>query len=326
MENINNFNSILQSFHINAQCVNYEKIDNYFHYDLRLNANTKIKDIQKNSDEISLALKAPGKPSFKILHEQGIVRLEFASHRDTSISLFDYLRYDNNPLNCFLGKQSNGQHLYMDLSQNPHMLIAGTTGSGKSILLHNIICNLLFHNMSDIFLIDPKNIEFCHYENKFENVKVFYDYPISNDIMACLIEIMECRYQMLKIGHHSSTFKPIVVIIDEFSDLIMQDQDQSFYKNLCKLAQKCRAAKIYIILSTQRPSANIVSGTIKANFPARISCKVSSYIDSKVILDSTGAENLLGKGDALIKDSTRNLDRFQIAYASPEQNLCYFGK
>ena len=108
----------------------------------------------------------------------------------------------------------------------------------------------------------------------------------------------------------------MVIFIDEFADLIMQDKNDQFYLALCRLAQKCRAARINIILSTQRPSVNIINGTIKANFPARIACRVASHVDSKVILDVSGAENLLGKGDALIKDNFRSLDRFQSAYTT----------
>ena len=103
----------------------------------------------------------------------------------------------------------------------------------------------------------------------------------------------------------------------------MQDTSGELYLKLCQLSQKCRAAKIHLILSTQRPSANIVNGAIKANFPARISCKVSSHVDSKVILDATGAENLAGRGDALLRDNTRNLERFQIAYTTPQEVLHY---
>jgi S-DNA-T family DNA segregation ATPase FtsK/SpoIIIE len=117
----------------------------------------------------------------------------------------------------------------------------------------------------------------------------------------------------------------MVVIIDEFADLIMQDKEDQFYVALCRLAQKCRAARIHIILATQRPSVNIINGSIKANFPARIACKVASHVDSKVILDTSGAENLLGKGDALIRDNFRHLERFQVAYTTAQEVCSYFG-
>ena len=326
METINIFNTILNSFKINAQCVDYKKTDNYFHYDLKLNSNVKIKDIQKISDEISLALRAPGKPNIKVLHQEGIVRLEFAEVRKSPLNLFDLFKKfkPQNSTTCLLGRQSNGSELHMDLSQNPHMIVAGTTGSGKSTLLHNIIANLLYSNKSEIHLIDPKGIEFSPYDLKFNNVNVYYDYKLANMLLAQLVDLMEFRYTLIRNGYNSSNIDPCVVIIDEFADLIMQDTNNKFYNNLCRLAQKSRAAKIHLILATQRPSVNVINGTIKANFPARISCKVSSHIDSKVVLDSVGAETLLGKGDALVKDNFRFLERFQVAYTTPEQNITYF--
>jgi S-DNA-T family DNA segregation ATPase FtsK/SpoIIIE len=137
---------------------------------------------------------------------------------------------------------------------------------------------------------------------------------------------MESRYDLIRVGKPVSEMKHIVVIIDEFADLIMQDKDNEFMTLICRLAQKCRAARIHIILTTQRPSTNIINGTIKANFPARIACRVASHIDSKVVLDATGAENLLGKGDALIRDGFRYLERFQVAYTTAEEVCKYFGK
>ena len=326
MEAINNFNTILNSFKINAQCVNYQKIDNYFHYDLRLNSSVKIKDIQKFSDEISLALKAPSKPNLKILHQEGVVRLEFAEPRTTPLNLFELFNNfkPETPTTCLLGKHSDGRNLFMDLAQNPHMIVAGTTGSGKSTLLHNIIANLLFSNNSEIYLVDPKGIEFSAYDGVFSNVNVYYDYKSANTLLEHIVELMEFRYTLIRNGCKHSAINPCVLIIDEFADLIMQDSDNTFYNNLCKLAQKSRAAKISIVLATQRPSVNIINGVIKANFPARISCKVSSHIDSKVVLDSVGAETLLGRGDSIIKDNFRYLERFQAAYTSPEQNINYF--
>lgn len=328
MDAIKNFNTILNNFKLNAQCVNYHRNDNYFHYDLQLNSNIRIKDIQKISDEIALALKAPCKPSFKILHQEGIVRLEFAKNSDSSLNLISML--ENSPLikgelPCLLGRQSDGQNMWMDLSNNPHMIISGTTGSGKSTLLHNIIGNLLRIKNIDISLIDPKRIEFAAY-NKFNNITVNYSYNSALATIESTLELMEFRYELLNINDDGSNLTPLVLIIDEFSDLILQDENSKFYNALCKLAQKCRAAKIYLILSTQRPTANIINGNIKANFPARIACKVSSHVDSKVILDAVGAENLIGKGDALVRDNSRYLDRFQVAYASAAENIKHYLK
>jgi S-DNA-T family DNA segregation ATPase FtsK/SpoIIIE len=328
MQEINNINFILNEFKINAHCVNYQSINNYLFYDLKLNSTTKVKDIRNIVDEISLALQAPCKPAIKILHEQGVVRLEFISSKLKKINLLNSILSNVRPqgeLMCLLGNKVDGDPLWMDLSKNPHMIVAGTTGSGKSILLHNIIANILYFNNAQIFLIDPKNVEFLGYQNLFENIRVYNDYTSCLQTIEFLIELMEIRYNFLRNGA-TPNLQPQILIIDEFADLIMQDKDNELYLSLCRLAQKCRAANIYIILATQRPSADIINGSIKANFPARISCRVTSNTESKIILDSVGAENLFGLGDALIKDSSRNLERFQIAYTDSKEIFNFFGK
>lgn len=330
MEAISDFNKILKSFNIKADCINYNHVDNYCYYDLRLNPGAKVRDIKKYSDEISLALKTPAKPNLKILHSNGVVRLEFAFPRQNMLKLFDYFTNEHIPkgdLVCLLGQSVDGKRMWMDLAQNPHLIIAGATGSGKSTLLHNIIANILNYNDAQLFLMDPKNIEFSLYEKNIkENMNVSYSYSGCLFTLDSLISIMESRYDMLSRGFKAEQFPNIVLIVDEFADLIMQDIDNQFYAKLCRLAQKCRAAKIFIILGMQRPSVNIINGAIKANFTARISCRVASHVDSKVILDATGAENLLGSGDALIRDNFRFLERFQVAHTSPEEVCSYFGE
>ena len=316
--------SILSSFGIKASCVNYQQVDNYFFYDLKLDPSTKVATIKKYSDEISLALKSP-KPLVKVMHNEGVVRLEFAGVRTTPLRLFDFFVNTNIPkgkINCLLGQTVDGQKMWMDLAANPHMIVAGTTGSGKSCLLHNLVANIFNYNDVDLYLVDPKQIEFVEYQKKC-GIPVSFTYTETVELLNHLLEVMESRYDTIR-GKPSTYLKPIVVIIDEFADLMVQDKDNEFLALVCRLAQKCRAAKIHIILATQRPSTNIINGTIKANFPARIACKVASHVDSKVILDATGAENLLGKGDALIRDNFRQLERFQIAYTTAKEVAGYF--
>lgn len=315
MDTVQHFNQILSSFNIKATCLNMHQVDNYVYYDLKLHPRAKVKDIQKYADEISLALKK-SKPSVKVLHEQGVVRVEFASPRETPLKLFDLFTNDDVPkggLVCLLGQTVDGNKIWVDLLDNPHCLVAGTTGSGKSTLLHNIIANVFNYNDADLYLIDPKRIEFAQYEG-VRNTQVYNNYEDAVEFLANMIDIMEDRYMKLRSGWNAADLKPVLIIIDEFADLVMQDKGDLFFERLCRLAQKCRAARISIMLSTQRPSVNVVNGAIKANFPARIACKVASHVDSKVILDATGAENLLGKGDALLRDNNRNMERFQVAY------------
>lgn len=329
MESIQQFNKILKSFNIGADCINSQLVDNYFFYDVKLNPHAKVRDIHKFGDEISLALKTPCRPSIKVMHEQGVVRLEFVSPREQPLMLFDYFTNDNVPdgsLVCLLGQTVDGKPLWMDLAQNPHMIVAGTTGAGKSTLLHNIIANLQNYNDCVLCLVDPKKIEFGAYDGHLKNTKVFYTYDDTMVILDSLLEMMEKRYTMMRSGHLPEEFPYAVLIIDEFADLIMQDKDDQFFNKLCRLAQKSRAARICIILGTQRPSVNIINGAIKANFPARIACRVASHVDSKVVLDVTGAENLLGKGDALVRDNFRFLERFQVAYTTAQEVCQYFGE
>lgn len=327
VEIVQKFNNTLQAFKIKATCISYKRENNYFYFDIKLHPNAKVKDIQKYNDEISLMLKTTSKPRIKILHELGIVRLEFALLQNEPVKLFDLFSNEDIPngeINCLLGQTVDGKKMWMDLATNPHLLISGTTGSGKSILLHNLIANLLNYNNTELYLIDPKRIEFSDYEKHFNKIHVYYTYNEALNLIKSALNVMEFRYDLIRYNQNVK-LKPIVIIIDEFADLIMQDKEDEFYENLCRLAQKCRAAKMHLIISTQRPSVNIINGTIKANFPARIACKVASRIDSKVILDSNGAENLLGKGDALVKDNFRNLERFQVAYTSAQEICNYFG-
>ncbi len=329
VESVQRFNQILQSFNIKAHCVDYNKVDHYSFYDLQLNPHTKVKDLLRHSDEISLALQAPCRPSIKVVHDRGIVRVEFITPRAEPLRLFDYFTNHDIPkmdLPVLLGQTVDGQKLWMDLAKNPHLLISGTTGSGKSTLMHNIIANLKNYNNAHLFLVDPKNIEFGAYDGHIKSTQVFYSYDEALNLLNKCLEEMELRYSLLRAGRSITEFQHIVIIIDEFADLIMQDQENQFYTVLCRLAQKCRAARMNIILGTQRPSVNIINGAIKANFPARIACRVASHVDSKVILDATGAENLLGKGDALVRDNYRYMERFQIAYTTAEEVCQYFGE
>ena len=323
------FNNVLSAFKINANCEAIHHTDNYCFYDVKLKPSATVKEIQKHIDEISLALKKPCRPSIKILHSLGIVRLEFAVAGNNSLKLFDLFTNAEVPsggLITLLGQSVDGKKVWMDLSQNPHMIVAGTTGSGKSTLLHNIIANMINYNDCIMYLSDSKNVEFHQYASKFKNnITVASSYEDTIFMINSLIYTMEERYNKIRSGASISDLPFILLIIDEFADLILQDKNDQFFISLCRLAQKCRAARISIILSTQRPSVNVISGIIKANFPARIACKVASHIDSKVILDTTGAENLLGKGDALLKDNFRHMERFQVAYTDATEVCKYFG-
>lgn len=331
MDKISNFNKILKSFRIDATCKDFIQYKNACHYDIELQPGTRIKEIEKYISEFSLALKAASKPNLRPIPELGLLRMEFINSQCKKINLFELgnkVPLPPGKLNCLLGETFEGDPLWIDIVNNPHMLVAGTTGSGKSTMLHALIANILLYKNVELVLMDPKNIEFYKYSDLgSRKIKICFDYADCLSTLNDISQEMERRYNLIKKYRLSSDYFPYkVLIIDEFADLISQDTDFQFKSLLGKLAQKSRAAGIHIILATQRPSVDIVDGSIKSNFPARLSCKVASGVDSKVILDTVGAETLMGHGDALIKTNYLPLKRFQGAFTNPEEILHYLKK
>ena len=327
MTKIKQFNTILKSLKINAECIDYKVIGNYTFYDIKLGASGTVKGLYRFLEEISLQLMSASKPSLEIIRDKGIVRLNFINAIRNKLMLADFVTNDDVPngsLVWLLGQAADGSKVFVDIAKMPHCIVAGTTGSGKSCILHGAIFNALNYNNAKIFLMDPKRIEFSKYEGVFDNISVSYTIDKCKYILDMLVEVMNTRYEMMKNGAVADQFSPILVVIDELAELQYQDTDNSFHDTLCLLAQKSRAAKIHIIVATQRPSVQIISGAIKANFPARISCRVASGVDSKVILDEVGAEDLIGAGDALLKNNTGKLVRFQAAFITAEEVCSIF--
>ena len=321
-------NNIFDGFKIKAKCIKGIKHRHFLLFDVVLQPGCRVNDIAKFSEEMALAMKSVTPILVTSIPKEGIVRLQ-TTHCKASILKFkeynDYVFY-NYPLNGIMpfviGEACNGQPIIMDMAENPHLLVAGSTGSGKSVLLHSLIANALNRNDTEIYLSDTKKIEFIHYnkDRKYNNI-VFNasDYDATLYMLQNLYEEMEQRYTMLSSSDQISmkfnfNFSKILVIIDEVADLMLHSKDKIFEDLIVKLAQKARAANIYIVLATQRPSVNILTGIIKANFPARIAFKVSSNTDSRVILDASGAENLAGKGDGIINNAAYNYVRFQATY------------
>lgn len=326
MASIEIINKIFRDLKIKAKAINARSNDNYQFFDIVLIENGNINTIKRMINEISLGLKMP-MGTVRVVHEQGVIRLEFKKHERKFINLLDYFTNLRVPgeLPILLGQDINGDRVWVDLATLPHLLVAGQTGSGKSIIMHNLILNLLNYSNPQLFLFDPKSIEFGKYQKHFSNISVSYSYDESVEMLDNLIEIMEHRYIAIKHDLPLTDVPYIVVIIDEFGDLIMQDTNKEFYNKLLKLSQKCRAAKMHLIISTQRPSVNVINGAIKANFGNRLSCKVASGADSRVVLDYMGAETLLGKGDAILKTNDKQYTRFQAAYTTPDDVCKYFG-
>jgi S-DNA-T family DNA segregation ATPase FtsK/SpoIIIE len=329
---------LLKQLKINADVIGKDTNDSIVKYYLKLHPGEKINSIENNIREIALGIKSFGFPIVRLIPEKGIISLEVLTKEQKTINFSDMkellLNSDLN-LPVILGKTYDGKNIIADITKMPHLLVAGTTGSGKSVLLHSIICSLILGTNTKLALIDPKYVEFLCYKDIKDLI-----YPIANysneaqSILSDLVCEMDSRFRLMSklyvkdISEYNKikSKKPlpyIVLIIDEFSDL-MQTSKKEFQDELCRLAQKSRACGIHIIIATQRPSADVITGIIKANFPARVSCKVTSAINSRVILDQKGAEKLLGNGDAIIDSPVYNMLRFKGAYLNTKdiQDVC----
>ena len=241
-----------------------------------------------------------------------------------------------NGLGLVIGKTINGAIFAKSLEKMPHILVAGTTGSGKSVLIHNFILSLLFtygpRDLRFIF-IDPKRVELTLYKG----IPHLYTDPITDpkkalQALVWITSEMERRYEVLEasrsrdINSYNDTvtgeeewMPHLVVVIDELADL-MQSFPREIEANIVRIAQKSRAVGIHLIISTQRPSVNIITGVVKANIPVRVALQVASSIDSRTILDATGAENLIGAGDLLFSSSeSKKPTRAQSAFVTDSE-------
>lgn len=227
-----------------------------------------------------------------------------------------------------LGVDVGGVPVFADLAKMPHLLVAGTTGSGKSVGLNTFVLSLIARKNPDelkFVMIDPKRIEFAAYNNqKYMLYPVVTENSQAVAALENLVDEMERRYALFEEGfsknivsYNQTADKKlpyIVCVIDEFADLTVADKKTAALVQ--RLAQKARAAGIHLIMATQRPSVDVVTGVLKANFPTRMAYKVATGADSRTILDETGAENLIGRGDALFLAADGNLLRVHGAYIS----------
>ena len=231
-----------------------------------------------------------------------------------------------------LGKSISGKPIVGDLTSMPHLLIAGTTGSGKSVCINTIILSLLYRHTPDkckFILIDPKMLELSTYEGVPHLLcPVITEAKKAASVLGWVVKEMESRYRLMtKEGvrnidgyntKHSLPMPYIVVVVDEMSDLMLV-AGKEIENYIQKLSQMARAAGIHIIMATQRPSVDVITGTIKANFPTRISFQVTSKIDSRTILGEQGAEQLLGKGDMLYMSSANRIIRIHAPFVSDSE-------
>lgn len=325
-------NETFVGFRLDATCIAVKRHRHYGFFDVKLGPKCQVAQIQRKLNEIALKLRSLTVPIVKSIPREGIVRLQVVLSDPTSISLdslFERAEDEDTKglLPFVLGESDSGEVLWTDMSQNPHMIVAGAPGSGKSVLLHNLIANAARCPNTKLFLVDPKGVEFNQYAGpEMSHVvnEVATSYEETLFMLDFLIQEMEDRYKILaenklqSIEQNPELFEKFVIIIDEVADLMMNDSTGKFEANIVRLAQKSRAAGIYIVLGTQRPSVDVITGLIKANFEARIACRVSSKYDSQIILGQPGAERLIGKGDAIISNKTHSFVRMQIGFITPQ--------
>ena len=331
----NEINDIFDSLNVDVRCLSYKVGPSFTCYDID-NRNVSVKDMSRLANDIAIRLGGipirfvpinAGKPYsvFEIPNEKQIA----PSFKEALESLPDASKY---PLAIPLGQDVNDEFKCLNLNDAPHMLIAGTTGSGKSIYLHDIIASLIARNSPEelkLVLFDPKMVEMSLFKDMPHLLcPIIHKADIAFKTLNKLVEEMNRRYGLLfeKEANCIETYNKlegveklpyIVVVIDEYADLV--DAKKEISAPIVVLAQKARAAGIHLIVATQRPSTNVITGVIKANLPTRISFAVVNSIDSMTILGELGGEKLMGRGDMLVQSpvlSKINTIRLQAPFIS----------
>ena len=325
-------------FNIKGKVINWTIGPVITRYEFEPAAGIKLSKIQSLSDDLTLRLKTSDVRITPPLPNKGLIGIEVPNKKRKIVyfkKLIENEEFINSkkPLLFALGVEVDGKPRYEDLSKMPHLLIAGSTGSGKSVCINTIIASLIIKNTPKtirFLLIDPKMVELSLYEGiPHLLMPVVKDRKMAVKVLKMAVAWMEYRYKLLaKVGAKSlesynnktGDYKPyIVIIIDEFADLILT-QGKEVEGPIARLAQMARAVGIHLIVATQRPSVDVITGIIKANFPVRIAFKVPSKVDSRVILDTVGAEKLLGKGDMLyIPPGSSEPQRLHGAFISEDE-------
>ncbi|MCD8481377.1 MAG: DNA translocase FtsK [Verrucomicrobia bacterium] len=313
--------STLDSFGVDATVLNATVGPRVTQFKVRPGSGVRVETIESLNKNLSLSLSVSGLRIEAPIPGEPFVGIEFPNGNEAPIQLRNLLESEawttsEASIPLAVGVDINGRNLVLDLARAPHLLIAGATGSGKSVCMNNFILSLLYRFRPDeleMVLIDPKQVEFAPYGNLPHLI-----HPVASDpkevalILQWVVREMEQRYTLMaerKVRHVTSYnrlaekegFAKIpwmVVIIDELADLMMIARDK-VETSIARIAQLSRAVGIHTILATQRPSVNVITGIIKANYPCRIAFRVSSGIDSRTILDAQGSETLQGRGDML---------------------------
>jgi S-DNA-T family DNA segregation ATPase FtsK/SpoIIIE len=343
----------LETFDINARLKDMHIGPSVTQFEVQPDANVKVSRILGLTDNIKMQLEARDIRIEAPIPGRNAVGIEIPNEKSTPVKLRELVnsipaKDKDQPLVFFLGKDLLGQTITCRIDKMPHLLIAGATGSGKSVCMNSIICSLLLRTRPDevkMLLVDPKKVEFTPYRNIPHLIgPVINDPAQASNALKVIVRIMDERYNIFAAnavrniaGYHALLkSKPaaeqarmdkmpyIVVIIDELADLMLV-AGKDVEASIQRITQLARAAGIHLIVATQRPSADVITGIIKANIPSRIAFSVSSSIDSRVILDHTGAERLLGNGDMLYMPIGQNsATRIQGVFVTDDevQRIC----
>ena len=334
----------LKNFGVYGKVVNVRPGPVVTMYEFRPKSGIKISKIANLSNDLAMAMRAISIRIIAPIPGKAVVGIEISNKNRQVVYMKDIMMsktfiYSGSLLTLGLGKDITGSSFITDLNKMPHLLIAGATGSGKSVAVNTMIVSMLYKAKPDevkFVMIDPKMLELSVYDGiPHMLMPVVVDPKEASGSLAALVEEMETRYKIMSEsgvrnidGFNKKAKKGIidyapmpyiVVVIDELADLMMVSS-KKVEMYIARLAQMARAAGIHLIVATQRPSVDVLTGLIKANFPARISFKVSSKVDSRTILDGQGAELLLGKGDMLfLQPGTSTFTRVHGAFISDEE-------
>lgn len=339
-DRVNRINELLSDLRIGANVISYTIGPSVTRFDVKTNPGVRVNTLASIQNEVAVKLGGLKTVRLEMVVEgKDTSGIEVGNEVVTTVSFKECLSAISNnvkdKLLIPLGKNISGKVISVSIDELPHLLVAGTTGSGKSVFIHSIIMSLIMRTTPKelkIMLIDPKKVEFAKYRGLPHLLcPIVTDTNEGKVAFQRLIDEMERRYELfaeqgqgatkyseyIEVAEKNGLEKPpyIVVICDEFADFMSGHNAKEIEKQIQRIAQKARASGIYMIIATQRPSVGVITGDIKTNIPSRVALSVSSQIDSRIIVDETGAESLLGRGDMLVRIPTyKSLIRLQSSY------------